>query len=456
MIALSQDQKKVINLLTDFVFDVNNTNTIFSLIGKPGVGKTTVIKEFLKILKSRKFFSYTLCAPTHKAANILSEGTDENVYTLHKYLSLSPKIDILKFDAKNLIFDFNSNFTGTKLLIVDEASMINDDLYDAIINRTQNAKIIFISDLKQLQPVKSKKLSKVSLISNKFELTTNHRQDDSILMDLIEESRFRIVSDFSEYKTDNLILYNSAKKMSDIAIENFQMQSALEYQKFCKILTFTNERVEKFNNYIHKAIADNAEYVYNEILTGYAGYKDIIRNSEDFLVKHIKKDMKFLNNANIAVEGFRLKIKSMLTGEEHNIFILDQLTDDKLKVLLAKKIDELRVKAITSKSREQSKKIWKQYYELEKSFCTPFDLIYDNRVIKPKTLDYGYAQTIHRAQGSTYDVVYYDNNSIQFCHNLEEKRQLQHVALSRVREQLNILIWYNYILKFQEKLLELS
>lgn len=43
-------------------------------------------------------------------------------------------------------------------------------------------------------------------------------------------------------------------------------------------------------------------------------------------------------------------------------------------------------------------------------------------------------------QSSTYDVVYYDNNSLQFCHNWKEKRQLQYVALSRVKEQLNILV----------------
>ena len=90
--------------------------------------------------------------------------------------------------------------------------------------------------------------------------------------------------------------------------------------------------------------------------------------------------------------------------------------------------------------RSRGRNRWSDWYKINDSFCIPFDLIYDDRIIKKKTLDYGYATTLHRSQGSTYDLVYYDNNSIQFCYDLQEKRQLQHVALSRVSSKLNILI----------------
>ena len=60
-------------------------------------------------------------------------------------------------------------------------------------------------------------------------------------------------------------------------------------KKFCKILTYTNKRVEIFNSHIHANVSDGEEYCFNELLTGYSGYVDIIKNSEDFIVKESNK-----------------------------------------------------------------------------------------------------------------------------------------------------------------------
>lgn len=442
--VLSQDQEKALKLLSNFVF--NSNEKLFSLIGRPGVGKSTVIKEFIKILKDKGFDqknvfgnSFILCAPTHKAANILSEGINEDVKTLHQFLTLSPKIDIFELDLRELKFLAKGDVESHDLVIIDESSMISDDLYDLLLEKCKDMKIIFLLDFKQLKPVKQKGLSKAALISNKFELTTNHRQSDPILMQLIEDSRNKIITDFSSYKSDNLTLFTSAKEMSNSALDNFKMQSNLEFSTFSKILTYTNDRVEKYNKYIHHYIAEGEEYCYNELLTGYTGLRNKIRNSEDFVVKSVKVDIKYLKEIDLTVTGFKLNIKSLITEDDLDIFILKRDTSEDIKLKLGFGIEDIRIKAINARGKARTD-LWRKYYSLDESFCTPFDLLYDNRVVKSKTLDYGYAQTLHRAQGSTYDVVYYDNNSIQFCRDFEEKRQLQHVAMSRVSEQLNILI----------------
>lgn len=435
---LSKDQNKALEELHNFVF--NNDEYLFLLKGRPGVGKTTVIREFVKQLKINKFKNFLLCAPTHKAAGLLSEGTGEKVKTIHQFLSLSPRIDLLLFDAKDLKFSGKVDLILEQLLIIDEASMINDELFDTLVDKCKKVKIIFIADLKQLQPVKANKLSKVSLIENNFELTTNHRQNDETLIKITEDSRNNIIEDFSKYESDNVILFNKASEMAVNASENFKMQAALEFQKFCKVLTYTNKRVEAFNSHIHASISNKEEYCYNELLTGYSGYSDIIKNSEDFIVKDSKKITKNLSSIKLNVTGYELKIKSLLTDNEHEIFILERNTPQNIKDIISKELDDLRIKAIQSPTTSQQKFYWKAYYDLEGSFCIPFDLVHQGRTIKQKTLDYGYAITLHKSQGSTYDLVYYDNNSIQFCYNLEEKRQLQHVALSRVSEQLCILI----------------
>ena len=448
--TFSEDQLEALKRLDEFVFDkkvpINDSfsffvpgkttlNKTFLLKGKPGVGKTTVIKEFINRLKNNKYKDFIICAPTHKAARVLSDGINEEVLTIHKLLELSPVLNIIDFDLKDLKFSQTNAGLNTKLLIIDESSMINDHLYDTIIKKSHNTKIIFIADFKQLKPVKSKTLSKVSGIENNFELTTNHRQDDNAIIKLVEESRNKIIQNFEPYESENIEIFTSAKALADDAIVNYRVQSALEYEKFCKILTYTNNRVESFNKYVHSQLSDE-EYHFNEILTGYSSFNNIIQNSEDFLVKCFDNTNKTLPVLGITVEGYNLMIKSMITGVESGIFILSRDTSQDTKDNIAVSLENIRLKAMRSRGRNR----WSDWYKINDSFCTPFDLIYDDRIIKKKTLDYGYATTLHRSQGSTYDLVYYDNNSIQFCYDLQEKRQLQHVALSRVSSKLNILI----------------
>ena len=80
-----------------------------------------------------------------------------------------------------------------------------------------------------------------------------------------------------------------------------------------------------------------------------------------------------------------------------------------------------------------------KYYKLYKSFTTPFDLCCDNRIIKKKSFEYGYACTVHKSQGSSIDNVFIDMWDISRDSNLLEQRQLQYVALSRTTENAFIL-----------------
>lgn len=101
---------------------------------------------------------------------------------------------------------------------------------------------------------------------------------------------------------------------------------------------------------------------------------------------------------------------------------------------LAAEIEDLRVKAVKSKS----KKLWKPYFELAEQFFTPVDLIYKDRVIKRKSLDYGYCISAHRSQGSNYSAVIVDMENLKRCPDKETLRQLEYVALSRTKSDVYI------------------
>ena len=72
------------------------------------------------------------------------------------------------------------------------------------------------------------------------------------------------------------------------------------------------------------------------------------------------------------------------------------------------------------------------------SFLTPVDLIYDGRIIKRKSLDYGYCISAHKSQSSTYQIILIDMENIYRCPNKEELRQMQYVALSRTSSDIII------------------
>ena len=75
-------------------------------------------------------------------------------------------------------------------------------------------------------------------------------------------------------------------------------------------------------------------------------------------------------------------------------------------------IESIRMEAVSlPKGRKRALK-WKEYYEIINSFATPVNITFDNRIVKSRTFNYGYAITAHRALGSSYNKVYVDMKNL--------------------------------------------
>ena len=128
-VILSEEQLEAIN---------TSLSTGVSVItGGPGTGKTTMILGLVRAIKSLNL-NVTLCAPTGKAAKRLGEATglqSFNPSTVHRYLE-----NIKMFDV----------------LIVDEASMLDIDLFQTLLATIPDGKqLVLIGDKDQLPPVGS-------------------------------------------------------------------------------------------------------------------------------------------------------------------------------------------------------------------------------------------------------------------------------------------------------------
>lgn len=124
----------------------------------------------------------------------------------------------------------------------------------------------------------------------------------------------------------------------------------------------------------------------------------------------------------------------METGKNKMALVLSKNNPKWMFSALAIEIEDLRVKAVKSKRKRD----WVPYFKLTEQFLTPVDLIYEDRIIKRKSLDYGYCISAHRSQGSNYTGVIVDMENLLTCPDKEMLRQLEYVALSRTRSDVYI------------------
>ncbi len=121
------------------------TSKLTIITGGPGVGKTTIVRNVVRILAQKKA-KILLCAPTGRAAKRLSESCSWPASTIHRLLKFDPSTHSFVFNQKNRL--------STDLVVVDETSMLDVSLAHSLFSAIPpTASVVLVGDVDQLPSV---------------------------------------------------------------------------------------------------------------------------------------------------------------------------------------------------------------------------------------------------------------------------------------------------------------
>ena len=248
------------NSQKEAVLSILNHN-ISCLTGGAGYGKTTVLKKLIECLKAMHM-SFILCAPTGKAAIRMQESTGESCSTIHRALGINPNNP----QGEEVIPDW---------LIVDESSMIDLSIARRIFsNINSSCRVVLVGDPNQLPPVGRGSMffdlinsGKVNVCRLKFLHRTGNDNDLNEISDAILHQK---KVDF--YKRNNLTFIDYDKKddsshneaiFKDVLDKYLVLTRAYDIKDVC-ILTPTRKEDRtlgcgRFNKAIREILRPDAE-----------------------------------------------------------------------------------------------------------------------------------------------------------------------------------------------------
>ena len=464
--TFTDDQQVAISNIIDFIAaPFSPAKYIVGLTGAGGTGKTFITKYIISHCKySNSVIKCT--SPTHKACRVFSQALDgKNVDTIQSTFGLRLDLRLEDFDPANPQFNpmAKPKLENVRLLLIDEASMLPAKLVTFICNKCKELeiKIIFIGDAYQLAPVNEFKSIAFDRCYEVYQLRQIVRQAaNNPITNLLNLLRYDIEHHtyrFLEYLSKNIgaTNYNDINEGFSIcgkaAFKNlidmsFNDEAYTKNIDMYRIIAYTNNCVSGWNNYIRNTIirdSDKNIITKNDLIMSYETIVNefmeiVINNSEEYIINDI---VNFVDDK-YGFKGFLVKFQLIHGGTiTRPLFVIDHRDAFTIQKY-HKTITDLINSAKCANGGTRVAK-WKAYYEFKKKYLIAANVIdRTGKILYDRDIDYGFAITAHKSQGSTYDAVFVDVNNMVYYRmghpyaNQDDLLRRLYVGCSRAHKEL--------------------
>lgn len=403
-IKLSSKQKEAIQAV--------NSNNVVIITGGPGTGKTTIIKNVIEIYKTHGK-KVVLCAPTGRAAKRMTEMTGEEAKTLHRLLEIG------KIEKENefTIMNYEVAPIDADVIIVDEASMVDIYLMNYLLSGIyQGTKLILVGDTDQLPSVGPGSVLKDIINSERVK---------TIFLDEIFRQAAQSKIIVNSHRVNDGEYFLDKEEQQELKDDFFYIKEKSQELMLTQLISLCKGRLENFGNY---NFFENIQ-ILSPTKKGMLGTKELNKRLQeelnpsednknekkigDIIFREGDRVMQVKNNYDIYWEkgsNYNLNYETgtgIFNGEIGKIVKIDFI-NKQIKILF-----------------DDEKEAWYAFSDMDQ-------------------IEHAYAITVHKAQGSEFDVVIV---VVTQSSAMLLTRNLLYTGLTRAKKLL-ILIGNDNVVKF--------
>lgn len=381
----------------------------YMIEGKAGTGKTTIVQEVIKPFVGKK--RILIMALAHKAKLVLAEKIRErygrgsvSAETIASATGMGMDMETGEFSPQFGASTFPP-ITETDIIICDEASMVNEQALELIMDRKhKRAIVIFLGDIGQLPPIR-----KAEEDHKEDPSPTFSTRNKSVLTERVRQGELSPILPYADYYWNNsrrpdpkqnpvpdeartsivtlagsLVFSRSGSVIP--AIMHLYDQAVREGKpELIKTIVYRNNVRATVNNVIRTHLFGNDAWMQikeGELLI--------------FTDNHTIQDIKISN----ATEIQALTAVEDITSDGWNIITVGiSYNGNPMELQILNRAEQARYTEYLNQMAYEIKRMpfgderhdaWIDFYKKKNRFAP---------------VDYAYAITAHKAQGSTYDVV---------------------------------------------------
>lgn len=443
--APTSQQAEALDLLLEFATSKETDDGAFLLEGYAGSGKSSLFWMFYEqLISGGKNYKVAVTSCTNKAVSVVENMAPKKYrsqvefLTIHSLLGVTVEInddgrEIFKPSKRR---DRQSSFGAFQLVLVDECSMVNEELWGLLqeaMGRHINVKVILMGDPAQLPPVGEEISPAFTNVTKRYCLTQIVRyvaeQPIGRLVGVVRDWIIRgeqtqsfkyavnvIALDSSWDNTkDNQVFSLSDHDWIETVISMFKSHSYQQDPDFVRCLCWTNKAVNYLNTLIRKAVYGETAIPFVEgerlitIKPVFLYDNLVLPTSSEITVVSCKEH----KHDEYDYAGYYITVNAPPHGGNMTFFVVK----DSDKAKWEAQCNILKENAL-KRSITTRKEAWVEYY---------------NHVHISAPVTYAYALTTHRAQGSTFDNVFVSHRDIMRNPRQVERLKCLYVSLTRAR-----------------------